>query len=250
MSTQRLLQLSDCHITADADTQLRGYDTHELLRKLLEQIKKRDRHFHALLLSGDLSDRGSAESYQRLNALLSFCKKPIYALPGNHDQLLEMRDQLRKIAQCVHSADLGTWRLLMLNSQQAGKTEGYLSEDELSRLKLWLDHGKNIPSLVAVHHPPCSIHSAWMDAINLQNGDELLDIVKSHHQVKAISFGHVHQAFDQTIHGVRLLGTPSTCFQFTPERDEFDIDDKPPGYRWFELHDNGEFDTDVTWLGD
>lgn len=250
MTSQRLLQLSDCHITANADTLLRGYDSYELLRKLLEQIKKRERKFNALLLSGDLSNEGCADSYQRLAELLSFCKKPIYTLPGNHDDTLEMRDQLRKLAQCVHSADIGHWRLLLLNSQIKGKTEGYLDEDELSRLQLWLEHGKNKPTLVAVHHHPCAINSAWMDELKLKNGDALLNIVKQHPQVKAISFGHIHQTFDQTVEGVRLLGAPSTCFQFTPNHGDFAIDDKPPGYRWFDLHDNGDLDTGVTWLGD
>ncbi|MGM0564032.1 MAG: phosphodiesterase [Pseudomonadota bacterium] len=250
MSTQRLLQLSDCHLMANREETLRGFNPHESLRKLLEQIKKKDRRFDALLLSGDLSNEGGSESYRLLPELLAFCKKPVYALPGNHDDPLEMREQMRKQVQCVHSTDIGPWRLLLLDSRVAGQTEGQLSDEELSRLKLWLEHGREKPTLVAVHHHPHPVGSAWMDDLCLQNGEELLTLIRQHPQVKAVTFGHTHQAFDSVVDGVRLLGTPATCFQYTPGRDDFDIDDLPPGYRWFDLHDNGQLDTGITWLGD
>ena len=38
------------------------------------------------------------------------------------------------------------------------------------------------------------------------------------------------------MHGrIRLMGTPSTCMQFAQNADEFEIDGRPPAYRWIEL---------------
>ena len=45
--------------------------------------------------------------------------------------------------------------------------------------------------------------------------------------------------------GVQLLATPSTCIQFTSGSSKFSVEDLPPGYRWFEFHDYGDFATEV-----
>jgi Icc protein len=45
-----------------------------------------------------------------------------------------------------------------------------------------------------------------------------------------------------------MMSTPSTCFQFVPGRDDFAIDDRPPGYRWLHLYPDGRIDTRVVWV--
>ncbi|HEX7764018.1 MAG TPA: 3',5'-cyclic-AMP phosphodiesterase, partial [Cellvibrio sp.] len=45
--------------------------------------------------------------------------------------------------------------------------------------------------------------------------------------------------------GVSLLATPSTCVQFKPKCDNFTVDTQMPGYRWFDLRADGQFDTGV-----
>ena len=61
-------------------------------------------------------------------------------------------------------------------------------------------------------------------------------------------WGHVHQAFEGTRRGVRLIATPSTCAQFQPRSDQFVIDNQPPAYRLLTLHSNGAIDTGVHFL--
>ena len=51
-------------------------------------------------------------------------------------------------------------------------------------------------------------------------------------------------------HGVRILGTPSTCRQFKPHSDDFAVDDKPPAYRRISLHENGDVETELIWVAD
>ena len=38
------------------------------------------------------------------------------------------------------------------------------------------------------------------------------------------------------------------CFQFVPGRDDFAIDERPPGYRWLHLYPVGRIDTRVVWV--
>ena len=63
--------------------------------------------------------------------------------------------------------------------------------------------------------------------------------------VKALVFGHAHQALDRRHGLLPLLGTPSTCFQFRPRSAAFSIDDAAPGHRWLHLFSDGRVGTEV-----
>ena len=66
-----------------------------------------------------------------------------------------------------------------------------------------------------------------------------------YNHVKAVVFGHVHQQFEVERNGVQLLSTPSTCIQFLPNQVDFGLDTVMPGYRWFDLFEDGSIKTSV-----
>lgn len=242
----RLIQLSDCHLLADPAALTRDYNTHQSLRHTLEQIHQQD-HADAFIFTGDISQDGSAASYQHLNDLLTVLDKPVYALPGNHDNAPLMREQLR--AQCVHTADLEHWQVLLLDSPVSGEAYGEISPADLNWLNLWLKTSIDKHTLIAVHHQPLPVGSQWTDEIMLQNGDQLLNILKGYSHVKGLIFGHVHQEFDRQFEHIRIMGCPSSCFQFQAGVDDFAVDESlKPGYRWLELEDDGTLHTGITRL--
>jgi Icc protein len=53
---------------------------------------------------------------------------------------------------------------------------------------------------------------------------------------------------DQSAGGVRVLGTPSTCFQFKPDSHDFGLDITSPGYRTIDLYADGGIETQVVRL--
>jgi Icc protein len=55
---------------------------------------------------------------------------------------------------------------------------------------------------------------------------------------------------DREHHGVQIIGTPSTCRQFKPGSDKFAVDERPPAYRRIYLHADGQFETELVWVGD
>ena len=65
-----------------------------------------------------------------------------------------------------------------------------------------------------------------------------------------MTFGHVHQEYDDDYEGIRILATPSTCRQFKPDSDEFATDDRPPAYRRILLAADGNVDTELVWVED
>ncbi|MDX2477932.1 MAG: phosphodiesterase, partial [Gammaproteobacteria bacterium] len=68
--------------------------------------------------------------------------------------------------------------------------------------------------------------------------------------IRAVLNGHIHQARQQEIEGISFISTPSTCFQFTPETDEFSLDTRMPGYRRLLLNADGSIETEVVRLKD
>jgi 3',5'-cyclic-AMP phosphodiesterase len=241
----RLLQLSDPHLYARADRALRGVVTRDSLAAVLRHARAHHWDAAALLLTGDLvnDDPGG---YATVRELFGNLGKPVWCLPGNHDDGEAMRRELATapFAICgVH--DLGNWRLVMLDSCVPGQAHGRLSAAELARLDAALAGAGERHVLISLHHHPVRMASRWIDSVGLQNPDELFAITDRYPQVRVMLWGHVHQCFDSRRKGVRLLAVPSTCAQFLPHSDQFAIDPSPPGYRRLTLRSDGTIDTEV-----
>ena len=142
--------------------------------------------------------------------------------------------------------DLGHWRIILLDSSIPGAVPGYLADDQLQLLERALSEAPERHHLVCFHHHPVSIGCRWMEPIGLRNPDALFAVLERHPQVRAVLWGHIHQEFDQQRGGIRLLASPSTCVQFAPGSEEFQVDTTAPGYRWLRLHADGRLETGVS----
>jgi len=141
--------------------------------------------------------------------------------------------------------ELGNWLLILLNTGDPGKIPGYLAPSELAILERSLTQYPNRPTLVFLHHHPVPLGSEWLDGTMLRNADALFAILGQHDQVKALSWGHVHQEYSGEWKGIKLFATPSTCIQFAPGEADFTLDHNMPGFRWYHLHPDGHLETDV-----
>ena len=145
--------------------------------------------------------------------------------------IIELMQQIFNtgLVSCRKQIFLENWQLICLNSQIPGAPGGRLSKQELLFLEDCLIGNPNHHALIAVHHHCLETKSAWMDTMMIENSQELWAIIKQYPQTKAITTGHIHQVMDITIGAVRVLGTPSTCFQFTPESKTFSLDNYRAG---------------------
>lgn len=245
----RLIQITDCHLLADPDAIYRGWNTQASLQAVLEHIHQRSQNqgFDAVLATGDLVHDGSAEGYQRLQNQLSRLQRPCYAIAGNHDdpQLMQIHLHSDRV-QVVYQADLGRWRLIMLNSHWQGHTAGRIDRAQLHSLQRQLAQDLSRPVLILCHHPPLDCRSHWLDNIGLSNRRQLLDTLQDFPQVRGIVCGHIHQPLDRMLHpnlrhGLRIMAAPATCRQFLPGSGEFAEDTAAePGYREICLYNNGK----------
>ena len=132
---------------------------------------------------------------------------------------------------------------------------GYANRSEAFRdlLRSGLEHAGgdtagNRHCMVCLHHHPVAMDSRWLDRVGLENAEEFFQTLDRHRNVRALVWGHVHQAYEGLRKGVRMLATPSTCAQFLPHAADFMIDRQPPAYRTLELRADGSLTTEVVWV--
>lgn len=245
-SSVLLVQLSDSHLFAEADGRLLGMDTCDSLQRVIALVEQEQPRIDLVLATGDLSQDGSLASYQRFRQLTDSLAPQVRWFPGNHDEPAAMQAACAGTALLDSVLDIGQWRIILLDSSIVGAVPGYFAEEQLSLLDQALDSAGARHVLVSFHHHPVSIGCRWMEPIGIRNPQALFERLAGRSQVKALLWGHVHQEFDQQLHGMRLLASPSTCVQFAPGSEDFQVDHEAPGYRWLRLHDDGRLDTGVS----
>jgi len=241
----RVLQLTDPHLMARADGDLLGVRTRESLQAVIAEVLKVHGQPDLILATGDLAQDGSVEAYRVFGESLKAFSCPSVWIAGNHDHV----DNLVRVASeydasfrhVIH----GGWQFVMLDSSVPGKVYGALADSELDFLAETLEQHPDLPAVVALHHHPVDIGSDWMEKIGLTNRDAFWQVVDRFPQVRIVLWGHIHQEHERERNGVQLLATPSTCIQFTSGSSKFSVEDLPPGYRWLEFDDSGDFTTEV-----
>ena len=248
MSAIRIIQFTDPHLFGDAAGSLRGVNTSETLERTLADASGHLAIADAILVTGDLV-QDDAAGYEPFRRLFGRLGKPVLCIPGNHDLVPEMRAALSTAPfELDGPVDIGAWRFVLLDSVVANQAGGHLSVEMLTKLDEELGRARQRHAMVCLHHHPVAMSSRWLDKVGLANADEFWSVIDSHPQVRAVVWGHVHQAFEGVRRGVRLLATPSTCAQFQPRSDQFVIDNQPPAYRLLTLNSNGALDTGVHFL--
>lgn len=245
-SSLAVAQITDTHLFATEDHDFFGFSTNTSLQTVLTKLQQIQPCPDVLLMTGDLSQDETAESYQQLSNLVDPLGIPAYWLPGNHDSMPIMARVLQtKQILPQKSFAVGEWQIILLNSAIAEQVYGELSPESLEWLEQQLQQAIDRPTLIALHHPPMLIESEWMDKIGLRNPDALFKAIDGYPQVKLVLFGHIHQEFEGERQGVCYLGTPSTCVQFEPKSREMRLDETKPGFRLLNLAADGSFTTRV-----
>jgi Icc protein len=238
----RIIQLTDCHLSANRGSAYRGLDADRSLAGIVKGIRAWQPDL--VLLTGDVSEDGSAASYGRMSAALNSAGSPVVALPGNHDDPDMMsRYFFAGPWQGPYFMRARGWQLVLLDSTEPGEVAGRLDHDQLARLKEGLSRSDSDHLLFALHHQPVPVGSPWIDRYPLKNPDWLFALADREPRLRCIVWGHVHQEFRQERNGVALLGSPSSVANSLPGREKFTLDTSGPACRWLELAPDGRFET-------
>jgi Icc protein len=244
----RVLQFTDPHLPGTPGMRVRDVATEATLARCVAHAKRRHPTPDAVLLTGDLT-HDDAGGYAVLRERFGDTAAPVHCLPGNHDDPAAVKAAL-DAPPFVHdfARRYGRWMIVMMDSTVAGLHGGHFDAEELARLDVALAAQPGAYALVCLHHHPVPHGSAWLDELMLDNAEEFFGVLARHPGVRGLAWGHTHQPFEGMHGHIRLMGTPSTCMQFAQDADEFQVDDRPPAYRWIELGDDGSVETGVEWV--
>jgi len=245
----KVLHLTDPHLFADPSGELRGTVTALSLQRVLDHYRSGAWRADRVLVTGDLIQDDTAEAYEQFRDILSPLNLRMHCVPGNHDirDLMQVVCQRPPFSYCA-TEKVRDWLLVGLDSCVSGQAGGEVSKKELARFDAVVEANPARHIMVFLHHPPVPVGSAWLDSVGMKNGKAVLKRLQAANRVRLLVFGHVHQAYDAEHHGIRIIGTPSTCRQFKPGSDKFAVDDRAPAYRRITLHADGSIDNELIWV--
>jgi 3',5'-cyclic AMP phosphodiesterase CpdA len=221
-----LAHLSDPHIGAD----WAGGDPAAGFAMAVEAVRAMPTRPDALLVSGDLADHASDDEYEQVREILAPLQRPLYVLPGNHDDRRTLHRHFgvpgASGEPVQYSVDLGPLRLVVLDTTRPGEDAGTLDRPRLAWLDSELRAAPRQPTLLAMHHPPLVTGVPGWDDSGLPAADRmaLRDIVERHPQVQRLVAGHFHRIITAELAGRPVTTIPSTYVQARPNFDSGEVE--------------------------
>lgn len=229
------VHLSDTHLpaersplygsSADADSNLEV-----MLSKLVASGLKPD----ALLLTGDLADRGDVSAYRRLRPLVEDAAAALGCevvwAAGNHDDRAAMRAELLAGAGVVGAADdagsagglvgeepitevrwFGGLRVIVVDSTVPGAHWGEVDDAQVAWLAAELEVPAPAGTLLLMHHPPLPTVLDTAVMVELRGQSRLREVLAGS-DVRGILSGHVHHPSFGLFAGVPVVAASSSAY--------------------------------------
>lgn len=208
-----LAQLTDTHIVGPANTVELYVDNNHRLTQAVNRLNAETVQPDAVLVTGDLTENGSAEEMELIAAELARLQAPVLAIPGNHDRRETFQDAFPVPAVDDASNDHLSWvtelskghsslRIVGLDTVIPGEHGGAFDSVRADWLGRVLDEKPDQPTVIAMHHPPFASGIGWMDAYGFIGADKFAEVVSGRENVQRVFCGHLHRAITATVGGV------------------------------------------------
>jgi 3',5'-cyclic AMP phosphodiesterase CpdA len=238
-----IAQMTDIHIGFEPDARPEELNR-QRFRATLDRLLKQPNRPDMLVCTGDITDRGDAESFTKTAALLADCPFPVHIMVGNHDSREGLLAAFPHTAQedgFIHTAFMAQGLLVvLLDTMEPGRHGGAFCTARRDWLRAKLLANRQVPTVIFMHHPPVAAGIEWMDPhpgeqwiLNLTAALDGMD------QVQAIHCGHFHRQINTSFCGIPLSVTPSVAplvsLDLRPISSEVPdsralITTEPPGY--------------------
>jgi len=214
-----IAQLTDIHIGFERDAKPEEFNRirfRAALARLVEGPNRPD----LLVLSGDITEHGDLDSFERTAEIVAELPFPVLPMVGNHDKretLLQAFPATPSEGGFVHYAlEREGLLVLLLDTLDEGRHGGAFCPARQQWLSAQLAAHPATPTVIFMHHPPARSGIEWMDP----EPDEdwirrFAETVAGQRQVKAIHCGHLHRTLATSLHGIPLCVTPSIAPQVT-----------------------------------
>lgn len=244
----RFVHITDTHIGPTPHYTLYGRQPLAWLQRLVQQIGQLPCPIDFILHTGDVTEEGSADAYELAReALAPLARRwPIHFVVGNHDDGLRLQSLLggstEPLPRLDYAVDLGSHRLLVLDTRGPVDPGGLFLPQQAD----WVRQQATIderPLLVAMHHSPVPLDTAWLDEpppswggkfMYLEGAKLFLDaIAPLRTRVRGVFFGHVHGGFSVHRDGVLYVAGRSgfgPLVTMPGDRNVIPDDPEPPGF--------------------
>ena len=213
MGETSFIHITDLHVgnPAIADDHLFS-DTSATLGTMLELIASMDQPPKFIIASGDLSNRGYADSYRHLKAIMAATDLPVVYAIGNHDTRagfyegmlgrttdLEAPYYYDQVIEGVH--------IITLDTTTPGQIGGSIEPEQFAWLKIALERHGDLPKLIVAHHAPALGDAPPWDhwrTIEFTQSQQLAALLKGCNVLGILS-GHIHHDRFSVWHGIPVI---------------------------------------------
>jgi len=203
----RILHISDTHLYGDASLHYGIVDTTAAFERVLARASEVE-GVDVVVLSGDLSEDGTAESYRRLSALIEPWAdgrgaEVVYAM-GNHDLPDGFTEVLGSRTRVL---ERDGHRIVTLDSSVPGAAYGSVSAEQLAWLGDVLSEPAELGTIVVLHHPPTPAVTPLLRRLELDDPHALLNVLDGS-DTRLILSGHYHHSLVTLERGIPVIVAP------------------------------------------
>ncbi|MFC6357454.1 phosphodiesterase [Luethyella okanaganae] len=214
-----LLHVSDTHLLA-GDARLYGrVDSTRYLRLLFDEFEASGGRPEAIVFTGDLTDRGEPDAYERLRGIVEPAAARLGAqviwVMGNHDDraafytgLLREKPSTMPVDRLY---DLNGLRVITLDSTVPGRHHGEITTAQLDWLTEELSRPAPHGTILAMHHPPIPSVLDLAASVELREQSKLAAVLRGT-DVRSILAGHLHYSSTATFAGIPVSVASATCY--------------------------------------
>lgn len=227
----RILHLSDTHLFGDDRLHYGKVDTTAALDAMLARCASL-RDLDLIVVSGDCSDDGSADSYrklaERVDPLAQRHRAPVIYAMGNHDERAGFAAVLGNGHSGGHAGGVAPidgvstvrgWRVITLDtSVPGGAAYGMLRPSQLDWLKDLLATDADRGTIVLMHHPPVNAQASLLRTMQLQDPAALAEVIGDS-DVRIILAGHFHHQLASDLDGIPVVVAPGIANCTDPTTD-------------------------------
>ena len=228
----KIIHMSDLHI-ADNGKPIWETDTRAHFDMAIKRIA-REQDIDAILISGDIADKGSVWAYDYVDKAMASLGIPTYICPGNHDNLSNMM-HVMKFCKVNGEVMIGDWKFVILDSTipdlddpSRNRARGELKSQDLH----YIEHvasNSDSPICIVLHHSPIE-PGGWMNKKLLENREEFKERISKLERVKLVLFGHIHYPMTQHLKSAIYSSAPAIGFAFDKDLPKYQICDGNEGY--------------------
>jgi len=213
----KLLWFTDLHLVEQGEM-LHGVDPCARFSRCLDAAVRSHPDAKLIVVTGDLAHSGARAAYPLLANILERYAIPHRLLPGNHDDISLLSEELYAKAgysvMRTYQERLDDLNLLYLNTCPSRFVRCGLDDLQIEWLANQLESADDLPTLILLHHPPFPTGIPGVDVEVFENRESLRRLLLGARRPPHLLCGHCHRNISGSWSGIPFTALCSTHLSF------------------------------------